>query len=329
MKKCYIGFDTSNYTTSAAVCDEDGRIVANIKAPLPVKAGERGLRQSEAVFEHVRNLTGVCGSLENVLRDYTPVAVGVSTRPRDAEGSYMPCFLSGKAAAYSFAASSHLPVYELSHQNGHVCAALYSAGMEELLCGDRFLAFHVSGGTTEALLITPDDDGFSVELVGETADINGGQAIDRVGVAMGLSFPAGAVLEQLAREFHGKIYRHPVCVRDCRCSLSGVENIAKKIYKDTGDKTAVAAFVFDFIGRTLDEMRRQIMERYGKMPVVFAGGVMSNRLMRERLSAECQAYFSEPEFSADNAAGIALLCRDKYLKEKVDEQRRFDGITTE
>ena len=329
MKKCYVGFDTSNYTTSAAVCDEDGKIVANIKAPLPVKAGERGLRQSEAVFEHVRNLPEVCKGLEEVLREYAPVAVGVSTHPRDAEGSYMPCFLAGKSAAVAFATSARVPVYELSHQNGHVRAALYSAGKEELLGGESFLAFHVSGGTTEALLVTPKDGGISVELVGETSDINGGQAIDRVGVAMGLAFPAGAELERLAKDYGGKIYRHPVCVRDCNCSLSGVENIAAKIYKDTGDRAAVAAFVFDFIGRTLDEMRRQVTEKYGEMPVIFAGGVMSNKLMRERLAAECEAYFSEPEFSADNAAGIALLCRDKYLKERVDEQRRFDGITTE
>lgn len=329
MRSCYVGFDTSNYTTSAAVCDGDGKIIANIKVPLPVKAGERGLRQSEAVFEHVRNLSDVCTSLEEVLREYMPVAVGASVRPRDAENSYMPCFLAGKSAARAFAASAHAPVYELSHQNGHVRAALYSAGKEDLLLRERFLAFHVSGGTTEALLVTSKDGGISVELVGETSDINAGQAIDRVGVELGLAFPAGAKLEELAKSAKGQIYRHPVCVRDCRCSLSGVENIAKKIYKDTEDKAAVAAFVFDFIGRTLDEMCRQVMAKHGEMPVIFAGGVMSNKLMRERLSAECEAYFSEPEFSADNAAGIALLCRDKYLKEKSDEQRRFDGITTE
>lgn len=313
MKKCYVGFDTSNYTTSAAVCDGEGRVVANIKIPLPVKEGQRGLRQSDAVFEHTRNLPTVCQRLLEVLKDYETVAVGVSVRPRDAEGSYMPCFLAGRSAAYAFATAAGVEVNELSHQNGHIRAALYSAGADKLLRSERFLAFHVSGGTTEALLVTPNADGFSVELVGETDDINGGQAIDRVGVALGLAFPAGAELEKLAKEYEGKIYSHPVCVKDCRCSLSGVENIAAKIYKDTEDKSAVAAFVFDFIGRTLDEMRRQITSKYGPMPVIFAGGVMSNRIMRERLSRDCEAYFCEPEFSSDNAAGIALLCRDKNI----------------
>ncbi len=311
-KPCFVGFDTSNYTTSVAVCDGEGRIIANLKTPLPVDAGERGLRQSEAVFEHVRNLPSLIKRLGEALEDYAPLAVGVSVTPRDAEGSYMPCFLSGKSAAYSFAVGASAPVYEFSHQSGHVMAALYSADKVELLESERFLAFHVSGGTTEALLVNPCGVGFSVELAGETDDINAGQAIDRVGVSMGLSFPCGAELEGLATAYTGKIYSHGVCVRDGRCSLSGVENIAARLYAESGDRSAVAAFVFDFIGKTLRCMRDDILERHGDMPVIFAGGVMSNRLMRERLSEGAEVYFSEPEFSADNAAGIALLCRGSF-----------------
>ncbi|MBQ9112126.1 MAG: peptidase M22 [Clostridia bacterium] len=314
MKPCFVGFDTSNYTTSAAVCDGEGKVIANLKTPLPVKEGERGLRQSEAVFEHVRNLPELTVRLGDAMRGYTPLAVGVSVRPRDAEGSYMPCFLSGKSAAYSFAAGAGVPVYELSHQNGHIMAALYSARRLDLLGNDRFLAFHVSGGTTEALLVKPREGGFDVQLAGNTDDINAGQAIDRVGVAMGLKFPCGAELERLAMEYRGKIYSHPVCVRDGICSLSGVENIAKKIHAQTNDKTAAAAFVFDFIGKTLERMCTDIQKKYGSMPVIFAGGVMSNTLMRDRLSGRFDAYFSEPMFSADNAAGIALLCRENYKR---------------
>jgi N6-L-threonylcarbamoyladenine synthase len=288
-------------------------MIANIKRPLPVKAGERGLRQSEAVFEHVRNLAPACEELSGVLDGYTPVAVGVSTRPRDAEGSYMPCFLSGKSAAYSFAAAARVTTYEFSHQNGHIMAALYSADKLDLLEGDGFYAFHVSGGTTEALLVRPRESGFKVELVGNTADINAGQAIDRVGVSMGIKFPCGTQLEALAAQHTGKIHRHAVCVRDGVCSLSGVENIANKLLASGEDRCAVAAFVFDFIGRTLDKMCSDIMERHGNRPVIFAGGVMSNKLMRERLSEHFEAYFSEPQFSADNAAGIALLARREYI----------------
>lgn len=311
MIPCYVGFDTSNYTTSAAVCTEAGEVFANLKIPLPVKVGQRGLRQSDAVFEHVRNLPALTEELGKCLSEgnLQPVAVGVSTRPRDVEGSYMPCFLAGKAAASAFSASMNLPLHSFSHQNGHIMAALYSCGRTDLLAAERFLAFHVSGGTTEALLVEPRDGAFSVTLVGETDDINAGQAIDRVGVAMGLAFPCGREMEALAKSYRGKIYRHPVCVREGRCSLSGAENIALRLYRETNDPAAVAAFVFDFIGNTLLAMGASLEEKFGKLPILFAGGVMSNQLMRQRLSARFDASFAEPAFSADNAAGIALLCR--------------------
>ncbi len=312
MTGCYVGFDTSNYTTSAAVCTEDGRIVANLKKPLPVREGARGLRQSDAVFEHTRNLPCLLEDLRSVLKreQLSPVSVGVSVRPRDAENSYMPCFLAGKSAAHAFGAAAGIPVREFSHQNGHVMAALYSCDRMDLLRDTPFFAFHVSGGTTEVLLAEPEETGFRLTLVGETDDINAGQLIDRIGVAMGLSFPCGREMEALATAYEGRIRKHPVCVRKSRCSLSGAENIALKIWKESESGEAVAAFVFDFICRTLLSMGEQVEEKYGAHPVVFAGGVMSNRMMRGRLSARFDASFAEPEFSADNAAGIALLCRE-------------------
>ena len=315
MKECVVGFDTSNYTTSVAVCTLDGRVVANLKRPLPVREGQRGLRQSDAVFEHTRNLEPLCASLGELLakEGYSPVAVGVSAAPRDAEGSYMPCFLSGVAAARAFAAALDIPLYKFSHQSGHIMAAAYSSGEALRLMEEPFVAFHVSGGTTEALYVQPSKKGISVVTVGETEDINAGQLIDRVGVMMGLSFPAGREMEGLASEYTGKIYKHPVCVRDGKCSLSGAENIAARLYGEGGSSSAVAAFVFDFILRTLLAMGEDMEKRYGRTRVLFAGGVMSNRLMRQALSRRFDAYYAEPEFSADNAAGIALLCRDAYL----------------
>lgn len=317
MKKCYVGFDTSNYTTSVAVCDIDGEVIANLKRPLSVKEGEKGLRQSDAVFAHIKNLPELTDRLGEVLKDYTPVAVGVSATPRMAEDSYMPCFLAGKAAAYAFAAGRGLPVYETAHQNGHIMAAMYSSGVADRLMEGRFLAFHVSGGTTEVLLVTPNNTDFDLELVGSTKDINAGQAIDRVGVMMGLAFPCGRELEALAVQYSEKIEKRPICVKDGHCSLSGVENIAKKLYEESQDPKRVAALVFDFICRTLVEMAEQIIEKYGNMPVLFAGGVMSNKLMRAELEKRFEAYFAEPGFSADNAAGVALLCRKKAEREDI------------
>ena len=166
-RKIIIGIDTSNYTTSLAVLTLDGELLANIKFPLKVKEGERGLRQSDAVFSHVKNIPEAMELLKEYTLGNEVVAVGVSKRPRNIDGSYMPCFLAGVAAAKSISAALGVPLYEFSHQCGHIMAAIYSSGRTDLLEGE-FCAFHVSGGTTEMLSVKASDEGFAAELVGGT-----------------------------------------------------------------------------------------------------------------------------------------------------------------
>lgn len=324
---CYVGFDTSNYTTSAAitVMDEAGhpQVVANVKIPLPVSEGARGLRQSDAVFAHVKNLPDVIRQLREVIREreLCVAAVGYSATPRDAEGSYMPCFLSGRVAAEAFSAGADVPIYAFSHQSGHIMAALYSSGalFEEGFHAKPFLAFHVSGGTTEAVISTPRDGGFDVNLVGYGADLHAGQVIDRTGVMMGLSFPCGRAMETLATEYmkNGSVKGLKVCVRDGICHLSGLENQAADLWRKTSDAGHVSAYVLSFIGKTLRCMTDQIQEKFEvPLPVVYGGGVMSNKLIRPMLTkkAPWKCYFAEPAFSADNAAGVSILCAKAYLK---------------
>ena len=316
-KRLFVGIDTSNYTTSAALCDESGRVLCNAKMLLPVAEGERGLRQSDAVFHHVRNLPAVMEQLRRAVteagEDSTIAAIGVSARPRDAEGSYMPCFLSGMAAAETAGAMLGVPVLTFSHQAGHIMAAIYSAGAEDLI-GRHFAAFHVSGGTTEVLDVKPHGDHvFDVSLLGGSSDINAGQAIDRAGVYMGLRFPAGAEMERLAETYAGKLPKAKVSVGGMTCNLSGVENKARQLFDQTGDPAMTSAFVLDFVGRTLCGLRDGVREVQGDLPIVYAGGVMSCQRIRHMLAEE-GAYFAQPQFSSDNAAGTALLARYTYLK---------------
>lgn len=309
-EKCYVGIDTSNYTTSLAVANEAGAVVANLKMPLPVKEGGCGLRQSEAVFAHVKNLPQLMPRLAEVLKGYRVQAVGVSTRPRDAEGSYMPCFLTGEVAAQSLSAGLNVPVYGFSHQSGHLMAALYSSGATEALRGKDFGAFHVSGGTTEMLLVHPNGCDFTVELLGGSADLHAGQAVDRIGVALGLSFPCGPALEKLALTNTKKIPKPRICVKGGTCHLSGLENLATGLYRESGDAALTAAYTLRFIGDTLQKMSLWLRETHGELPILFSGGVMSNRIIAAELTkALGNVYFAEPAFSADNAAGVALLCR--------------------
>ena len=208
-----MGVDTSNYTTSVALMYSDGELIANIKEPLPVKLGECGLRQSDAVFSHIKNLPKAMERATQALAGERVCAIGVSERPRNVSGSYMPCFLAGLSAATSAAASSAVPLYKFSHQCGHIMAAVYSSKAYRVL-ESPFLAFHLSGGTTELVRAMKSEEGFSCEIVGGTLDINAGQLIDRVGVAMGLSFPCGKELEAIA----GNLGSYDTEYYTCHCT---------------------------------------------------------------------------------------------------------------
>ncbi len=304
----YVGFDTSNYTTSAAVCSENGTVLANIRIPLPVKEGERGLRQSDAVFSHTRNLQTVCRELGTVVASMEIRAVGCSSRPRNAQDSYMPCFLAGVAAAESFAAALSIPVCRFSHQEGHIMSALYSSGGMSLLAG-TFSAFHVSGGTTELLSVTPTETGLCAEIIGGSGDLHAGQAIDRVGVMMGLRFPCGKEIEVLAKQNQKPVPSPKISVKDGICHFSGLENLAGQLWKECGDPALVSAFVLEYTAKTLKKMTEWLDTRDCGVPIVYGGGVMSNQYIQSVLSKRPNTYFAEPAFSADNAAGIALLCR--------------------
>ena len=313
-----LGIDTSNYTTSAALAGGDGRICLNQKLPLPVKEGERGLRQSDAVFHHVRNLPEAARSVREAL-DGMPEgevsAVGVSDKPRDAEGSYMPCFLAGTAAAETAAAVRGVPLFRFSHQAGHVMAAVNSAagGERDLYLSRPFLAFHVSGGTTDLLLAEPDEERiFRIAQIGGSKDINGGQAVDRTGVRMGLAFPCGAEMDRAAAEFSGKLPKAGISVDGTRCCLSGLENKAAELWDRTGDVSLVSAFTLGFIARTLAAMTENALREYGSLPVLYAGGVMSSRYVRGILGP--YGAFADAAFSSDNAAGIALLAAETHRR---------------
>jgi len=311
MKRFYIGIDTSNYTSSAALFEaSECRFYSNVKRLLTVAEGERGLRQSDAVFAHVKNLPAVTEEAFAELCPESLAAVGVSATPRDNEGSYMPCFLTGEAAASTLANAAKKPLHRFSHQAGHVMAAVWSSGSPDLLTKE-FLAFHVSGGTTELLLVKPKTVGFDITLLGGTLDLNAGQCIDRVGVAMGLEFPCGPKLEELALANTEKVEKAKLSVKGCECNLSGVENRAAKMLADGRSREYTAAFVLDFIGRTLLALTENALDG-GEMPVLYAGGVMSSQYVRPFLVPH--GMFADAVYASDNAAGTALLAREAWKR---------------
>lgn len=309
--KTFLGIDTSNYTTSVALYNENG--VLQKKKLLPVKDGDRGIRQSDAVFHHTKAYPDLLKELFDDSAYPEIFAVGASIKPTTQDGSYMPCFLVGEGVAKTVSVSNNIPFYSFSHQQGHIAAALYSANKTELL-NEEFLCFHISGGTTDLVLCTPDNEEiFKTKLAAHSTDLKAGQAVDRIGVKMGIPFPAGKGIEKLALNSE-KNYKNKIKLVDGNCSLSGLENKCLKMLENNEEPCDVAKFLLCYIADTVFAMTEHALKTYGNIPVVFAGGVMSNVIIKDIVTSRFDCSFAEPEFSCDNAAGIAYLTSVKSNK---------------
>ena len=321
MNKLYLGIDTSNYRTSVAAVDSEGNVLTQKAVLLDVPEGKRGLRQSEAFFMHSNRLPGY---IEEIFGSADPAcirAVGVSERPRRIEGSYMPCFLAGVNAAREIAAALKVPVYCFSHQEGHAAAVMESDGNTP---GPNTLFFHLSGGTTEALLCSPDYEGYRMDIVGGTRDISAGQLLDRFGVALGMPFPSGRYLDDMAYEvlekedFDTKKLPKTGVLPKIKCekgyfNLSGAETRLMRYAADPEDVPAadVTAELFASVSGLLINTAHYLSDRYCAKNIYMAGGVASSRTFRAiaQRSSSADIRFGDPELSGDNAVGTALLAK--------------------
>ena len=298
-----LGFDTSNYTTSAAVFG-DGT-AENRGRLLTVPEGALGLRQSDALFQHVKRLHLMVEQLRADGAVGEIAAVGASVQPRAMEGSYMPCFLVGEGEGRTLAAALGVPFYPCSHQQGHIAAAAWSAGRADLL-DKPHLAWHLSGGTTELLRVEPEGHTVRAEAVGGTSDIAAGQLVDRAGVLLGLPFPAGKALDALYPEADDTSFFR-VKLNDLTFSLSGMENKVKELL-ERGEKPAnIARFTIDTVMNVLVRATEEAQKRWPGLPVLCSGGVASNRQIRAAMEKNCGAVFAQPQYATDNALGVAIL----------------------
>ncbi len=319
--KAIIGLDTSCYTTSVAAVDETGRVLASLRRLLPVAAGQRGLRQSDAVFAHIRQLPELLAELAQAAAPHEIAAVCASQRPRDAEDSYMPVFVPGDAQGRGLAALMNIPFFAATHQAGHVWAARVDSGLN----AREFLALHLSGGTTEVLHVRGD----AIACLGGTLDLHAGQLVDRVGVKLHLPFPCGPHLEKLAeRGTPQSLLPVNMAEEDLKCHLSGAETRVTG-WLETGEKSPedAAAEVFDFLARTVARLVAGAGRKTGLSKALLAGGVASSMLFRQmlqkrlqKIAPEMKAYFGRPEYSGDNAVGVALIGLHKYKGIGKDEE---------
>lgn len=323
--KTVLGIDTSCYTTSAALVSASGRLVASSRRLLTVEEGERGLQQSQGLFQHIKNLPDMIADVMHQAQGAEICAISASVRPRPAEDSYMPVFRAGESQARAAAALLCVPFYPVSHQEGHVRAAMVGAGIDAFR---PFLALHLSGGTTEILLC----DRGELTLLGGSLDLHAGQLVDRTGVYLHQPFPAGPSLEKLAMRGYEAGQAKGllgVSIKGIDCCMAGAENkIVKWIEEGQMSSEEIALEVFDFLCRTIERMIENACEKTGCRQALLAGGVASSTLLREMLNArakkrrlDCRLCYARPELSGDNAVGVALLGAKMYSESNKEERK--------
>jgi len=289
-----------------------GQILFELNKNLAVKPGERGLRQSEGFFQHVHQLTASFEALSLAVDVQKIRAVAVSSRPRPLENSYMPVFHAGLLFCTNIANALGVPLGTYSHQEGHLMAAIQTSGLSD--CPESFYGLHLSGGTTELLKVKSLDDGFDEVLIGGTLDLNFGQLIDRIGVKLGLSFPCGKEMDDLAKlETHEDAFKITFKT-DLNFNLSGLENKYMQLI-ETHDVSYVCRHIFNTIAHILIQLIKKIPSDF---PVILSGGVASNAQISALLKRKIKdknLYFAKPEYARDNAYGIAELYRRKMIKE--------------
>lgn len=318
--KYIIGFDTSCYTTSMAVVDLEGNIVLNEQKLLPVERGQRGIRQSKALFEHLHNLPEVTEKVGRIVSPYDVAAICASTKPRPIEGSYMPVFMVSSLVGSSYANLLNIPFFETTHQESHIMAGLYTAAG---LTSDHFIAIHLSGGTSEMLDVRVEEEGFSISIIGNTQDLHAGQFVDRVGVALGMPFPAGPALEELARNGREGEIIIPSFVRDTIIGFSGSETCAMRMINSGKNPADIALGVYACLSKTLEKWIIKGIDKSGVKDVLLVGGVASSNILRCRLTSrlnkinrDIRLYFADPSVSKDSAVGTALLGLKKYKRKR-------------
>lgn len=311
MSKLYIGIDTSAYTTSIGVVDEDNKVILNARDILKVGENSHGLRQQEAVFQHLNNLPNLIDYLsENINLDEVET-ISVSARPRNCIDSYMPVFVVGKNQAFILSRVLKTNYKEFSHQEGHIGAGLLNNNKNL----DKFLSLHISGGTTELLIVENKTDNLAIKIIGGTLDINFGQLIDRIGVYLGFGFPCGEKLE--ATSIGGNLLKPkvPLSIKEGSWSnISGLENYFIKLIELKKYKIEdILVTLFNTIARIIEELVKNAVSKYEIRDILITGGVSANSYIRDYLTKDISLNYIFPtkELSTDNGIGIALLGKIK------------------
>ncbi|SDX56849.1 Kae1-like domain-containing protein [Tepidimicrobium xylanilyticum] len=315
--KYFVGIDTSAYTTSLAVIDGDNNIVLNLRKTLKVKEGQRGLRQQEAVFQHINNLPHLIEEMTANIDINGIVTVSCSNKPRNVEGSYMPVFIVGRNQAFILSKILGANFKEYSHQEGHIGAGIMGSSLK---CSERFFCLHISGGTTELLLVSNKGNRIYVEIIGGTLDISLGQLIDRIGVKLGFRFPCGQDLDRISQTGRPLNLKVPIKIsKGTWFNLSGLENYFSSLIESKNyDLEDIVSTLFSAVTNLIFKVINNAYMEYGLKEILITGGVSANNFIRSHLNENLvdkgiKPYFAQKKMSTDNGVGIAFLGKEGYI----------------
>jgi N6-L-threonylcarbamoyladenine synthase len=300
LKKISLGIDTSCYTTSLVAIDQNNHILFEDRISLEVKDGHLGLRQSQAFFQHIRNLPILYEKCLNVIDPANIGSVCVSSQPRNVKDSYMPVFTAGVNLGKIMAKSLKCQYLEISHQENHLLAVAF-----DHLLPETFIGVHISGGTSEILKVNNKERMFS-EIIGKSLDLSFGQLIDRIGLYMGLAFPCGKKLDQLRTDPKNR-YQLKLSIKELSFNLSGFENKLKGFYDQDHDLSKVSNTLFYYLALILSQVLKEALRDSNLETVVLSGGVSANSYLREFLVKTIDAcvIFPEIPYATDHALGNA------------------------
>ncbi|MTI48194.1 MAG: O-sialoglycoprotein endopeptidase [Firmicutes bacterium] len=317
MEKLFIGFDTSAYTTSIGVVDQFGNEVLNLREILKVKKGNRGLRQQEAVFQHINNLPKMIEELTTKIDIKNVEAISASGSPRNIIGSYMPVFKAGKGQAFILSSILEKRYFEFSHQEGHIGSYFIN---NKKINSNEFLALHISGGTTELLKVVKESNGLDIEIIGGSKDISAGQLIDRIGIKLGLNFPCGKEIDELSSTGERLDRNIPISTKETWINFSGTETYFQRLIDNMDyDNSNISKSLLYAVTKSIGNIISEGLEEYKIDNVLITGGVASNSYIRNNLAnyiknnSNIKIHFPNIEHCTDNGVGIAYLGSQEWI----------------
>ncbi|HFI0666773.1 tRNA (adenosine(37)-N6)-threonylcarbamoyltransferase complex transferase subunit TsaD [Streptococcus suis] len=311
-----LAIETSCDETSVAVLRNEAELLSNVIAS-QIASHQRfgGVVPEVASRHHVEVITACIEEalLEAKVTAEDLTAVAVTYGP-----GLVGALLVGISAAKAFAWANGLPLIPVNHMAGHLMAARAVKELEFPL-----LALLVSGGHTELVYVSEAGD---YKIVGETRDDAVGEAYDKVGRVMGLPYPAGRVIDELAHEGQD-IYDFPRAMikeDNLEFSFSGLKSAFINLCHNAqqkGESLSNVDLSASFQACVLDILMaktKKALEKYPVKTLVVAGGVAANQGLRERLAAEItdvEVIIPPLRLCGDNAGMIALAAVSEYNKE--------------